>query len=117
MTKQAENQAAATQAVQEGMLAKVQSMKNKRGRGPVEAKAPEFPAQRADRSVDGVKVPQRFDPQSTRFVLNQTAGKLPLKDLFSFIRDQREAAERRRRKAEAGRQAGGDAEESGAEVP
>jgi hypothetical protein len=44
-------------------------------------------------------------------VLNQTAGKLPLKDLFSFIKDQREAAERRRKKAEQSKNADGDEEE------
>merc|ERR1719181_1368912 len=49
--------------------------------------------------VDGIQVPARQDHSATNFILNQTPGKLPLKDLFTFIRTQREAAELRRKKA------------------
>lgn len=97
---QAELRAAAAQSsMQDVIMPKAGSMKTKRA--PLELKPPAFVLDGADRIVDGVKVPPRFDQQATNFVLNQSAGKLPLKDLASFIREQREAADRRRRKAEA----------------
>mmetsp|Transcript_169876 Transcript_169876/g.539604 ORF Transcript_169876/g.539604 Transcript_169876/m.539604 type:complete len:863 (+) Transcript_169876:176-2764(+) len=91
---------------------KVASLGSKRGRGQIEHKPPSFPTEATERSVDGVKVSTtRFDPQATSFVLNQTAGKLPLKDLFSFIREQREGLQTLQKeqaaKAAAGEGAGG----------
>merc|ERR1719399_2306578 len=74
-------------------------LKGKNTRGAIQVRPPQF-AVETERVVEGVKIPERTDQQATNFVLNQTAGKLPLKDLFSFIKEQREAAERRRKKAE-----------------
>merc|ERR1740138_543194 len=93
------------------MVAAAVRLKDKKGRGPLDTKAPVFPAEIGDRSIDGVKVPQtKLGTQNTNFVLNQTAGKLPLKDLSSFIKEQRDAAETRRRKA-TGESAESDTEE------
>ena len=52
-------------------------------------------------------MPLRNDHSATNFILSQTPGKLPLKDLFAFIKEQREAAEARRKKARAGCSASG----------
>lgn len=79
---------------------KVETLKSTRDRNAIEVKLPRH-AVESERIVDGVKMKPPFSQQSTNFVLNQTAGKLPLKDLSSFIREQRDAAERRRRRAEA----------------
>jgi len=98
---QAELVASAKQGLQETMTNKVKSLKNKRGRGPLQALPAQFAQDVTEKIIDGVKVPVDFHQQSTNFVLNQTAGKMPLKDLFGFIMKQREAAERRRRRAEA----------------
>jgi len=107
-----EIQAAETQTMRDAMTAKINSLKAKKGRRPVEVKPPSFVTEDIDRLIDGVKVPQRFDHQTTNFVLSQTAGKLPLKDLSSFIKEQRDTAERRRKKAEASNQDGDDVHEA-----
>lgn len=95
--------AAAEKALHDEMVSKVQTLKSKRNRKEIQVKHPAISMEPPEKMVDGVKVLTRVDQQATNFVLNQTAGKLPLKDLFTFIRDQREAAEKRRRKAEASR--------------
>lgn len=88
---QAELEVEEARGRQENMSATVEKLKKKKSRGPLEVKPPTFAVQVAERTIEGVKVPTtRFDQQATNFVLNQTAGKLPLKDLFSFIREQRE---------------------------
>mmetsp|Transcript_50838 Transcript_50838/g.94107 ORF Transcript_50838/g.94107 Transcript_50838/m.94107 type:complete len:874 (+) Transcript_50838:125-2746(+) len=92
--------AAAQSSMNDSLMTKASTLKTKKG-GPMEFKPPLFVVDGADRVIDGVKVPPRFDQQATNFMISQTAGKLPLKDLASFIREQREAADRRRRKAEA----------------
>merc|ERR1719356_1442248 len=62
--------------------------------------------------MDGVKVPVAPMTQSNaNYVLNQVAGKLPMKDLPAFIKGQREAAEARRRRAEERLAAGKDVEQ------
>jgi hypothetical protein len=94
------------QALQESMTTKVGSLHGKRTRGPLELKPPKFVHDPSEKMVDGLKVPTRFNTQATSFVLNQTAGKVPLKDLYSFICKQRESAERRRLQAEAAHAAG-----------
>mmetsp|Transcript_116740 Transcript_116740/g.330240 ORF Transcript_116740/g.330240 Transcript_116740/m.330240 type:complete len:846 (+) Transcript_116740:3-2540(+) len=81
--------ATAKHQVQETMAAKVRSLKNKRGRGPVEASPPHFPVDVADRMVDGVKVPTRFDQQSTNFVLGQTPGKLEMRTKIKMLTAER----------------------------
>ncbi|CAE7462637.1 PCDP1 [Symbiodinium natans] len=59
---------------------------------------PTFKREELERNISGVKVPTtRTDQQATNYILNQTAGKLPLKDLVAFIREQRQAADQRRR--------------------
>eukprot|EP00449_Zooxanthella_nutricula_P039625 CAMPEP_0198597400 /NCGR_PEP_ID=MMETSP1462-20131121/144375_1 /TAXON_ID=1333877 /ORGANISM="Brandtodinium nutriculum, Strain RCC3387" /LENGTH=500 /DNA_ID=CAMNT_0044329061 /DNA_START=36 /DNA_END=1534 /DNA_ORIENTATION=+ len=88
---QAELDVEAAHARQERMAATVEKLKKKKGRGPVQVRPPTFALEVSEHTVDGVKVPaSRCDQQATNFVLNQTAGKLPLKDLFTFIREQRE---------------------------
>jgi len=84
---------------QEELRNSVKKLQNKRNRQKIDVRPPTFPTE-AERIVQDVKIPTSQNQTSTNFVLNQTAGKLPLKDLFSFIKDQREAAERRKRKAE-----------------
>jgi len=110
-TAGAELEAETAQQIQDSMTSAAARLKEKQGRGPLEVKAPVFPEPPGDRLIEGVKVPTtKLSTQNTNFVLNQTAGKLPLKDLFSFIKEQREAAESRRRKAETGREQGGSVE-------
>merc|ERR1719281_1832524 len=57
-----------------------------------------------DHTSGKVKVPPRTDQEATNFVLNQTVGKRPLKDMISFINEQRQNLENRRRKAEAAKE-------------
>jgi len=95
---------------QEELRSSVKKLQNKRNRQKIDAVPPKFPTE-PERVVEDVKIPTARNQTATNFVLNQTAGKLPLKDLFSFIKDQREAAERRRRKAEQSKNADGDEEE------
>eukprot|EP00929_Paragymnodinium_shiwhaense_P009241 TRINITY_DN113334_c0_g1_i1.p1 TRINITY_DN113334_c0_g1~~TRINITY_DN113334_c0_g1_i1.p1 ORF type:complete len:865 (+),score=215.13 TRINITY_DN113334_c0_g1_i1:200-2794(+) len=93
--------ATSREQLQEDMADKVHYLAGKRGRGPVSAKAPHFEFDVAEKTVEGVKVPTDFHQQSTNYVINQTAGKLPLKDLTAFIYKQRDKAAKQRRKAEA----------------
>lgn len=93
----------------------------KRRKDPTKVmKPPTYRFELEQRTIDGVKVPVAPMSQSnTNFVLNQTAGKLPMRDLPDFIKSQREAAEARRRKAEerlaSGKDADGGSEEDGDE--
>jgi hypothetical protein len=90
----------------ENMHGTVSKLMEKKGRGPLEVRRPVYPVVVTEKTVDGVKIPTAaLNSHGTKYILNQTAGKLPLKDLVGFIKDQREAAEKRRRKAEAGRAA------------
>jgi len=94
----AEMAVTATQKKQDKIAAKVSKLQEKQGRGPLQATHPVFKEDELERVVNGVKVPTtRTDQHATNFVLNQTAGKLPLKDLFAFIKEQREAADNRRK--------------------
>lgn len=94
-----EEEAAAATLLQETMAKRVQALKQKKARVSIEAKPPAIGADDADHMVDGVKVPTRFNHSSINFVLNQTAGKLPLKDRLSFIKEQGRAEETRKSKA------------------
>lgn len=88
---QAELEVQAAEDRQERRAATVEKLKRRKSRGPLEVRPPQIASEAMERTIEGVKVPTtRSDTQATTFVLNQTAGKLPLKDLFSFIRDQRE---------------------------
>eukprot|EP00928_Gymnodinium_smaydae_P037555 TRINITY_DN2604_c0_g4_i1.p1 TRINITY_DN2604_c0_g4~~TRINITY_DN2604_c0_g4_i1.p1 ORF type:complete len:917 (+),score=244.77 TRINITY_DN2604_c0_g4_i1:165-2915(+) len=98
---QADLVAATKQQLQDSMTDKVKTLRAKRVRGSIEAVPARYVYDHPERMVDGVKVPTTVNQQATNFVLNQTAGKLPLKDLSAFIGRQREAAERRRQRAEA----------------
>jgi hypothetical protein len=97
------------QAVQENMLAKMATLKAKRpGRKPLDVKMPIHVADQGDRYMDhiggSVKIPPTLDQPATNFVLNQTAGKRPLKDLMVFINEQRQSMEKRKQKAAASAQ-------------
>jgi len=87
--------------MEQGITGRLKNLKDKRERGPVQVSVPHFDFDLPERIVDGIKVPTRLNSQATNFVLNQTAGKLPLKDLVSFINEQRSAVEDRRLAAEA----------------
>ncbi|CAK0906205.1 unnamed protein product [Prorocentrum cordatum] len=82
-------------------------------------KPPTYRFEVAERDINGVKVPVAPMTQAnTNFVLSQTVGKIPMKDLPLFIKSQREAVESRQRRAEerhaAGKE-GDDASEDGEE--
>mmetsp|Transcript_88614 Transcript_88614/g.228542 ORF Transcript_88614/g.228542 Transcript_88614/m.228542 type:complete len:864 (-) Transcript_88614:82-2673(-) len=110
---QSERDVAASMQTRENMIAMVGRLQDKKVRAPLEVRPPVQKVEVLERVVDGVKIPTAgIDTHSTRFVLNQTAGKLPLKDLVSFIKKQREAAETRRRRAEAGRKQGSTDDEA-----
>mmetsp|Transcript_38006 Transcript_38006/g.88821 ORF Transcript_38006/g.88821 Transcript_38006/m.88821 type:complete len:894 (+) Transcript_38006:134-2815(+) len=98
-SKQSELEAEEIRKKQDETVAKVLELKEKRGRQKLDAKPPVFAVQATHKTIDGVKVPLQIDQVATNFVLNQSPGKLPLKDLASFIRDQRAAAESRRMRA------------------
>jgi len=88
------------QRLQDAKTQRSRKVEERKSKGPIEVKRPAFPVEDQERTIDGVKVPtSRIDKHATNFVLNQTAGKLPLKDLVSFIKDQREAAQDRMRRA------------------
>mmetsp|Transcript_72733 Transcript_72733/g.113810 ORF Transcript_72733/g.113810 Transcript_72733/m.113810 type:complete len:859 (-) Transcript_72733:74-2650(-) len=100
---------AARQQIQDEMLAKMTTLKAKRpGRKPLDTKMPIHVSDQADRYMDHiggtVKIPSTLDQTATNFVLNQTAGKRPLKDLMSFINEQRQSMEKRKQKAAASAQ-------------
>merc|ERR1719410_1073184 len=79
------------------------SMRNAKDREVTGVKMPSFVADAAERMIDGVLVPvASADQRATNFVLNQTAGKRPFKDLVPFIRESREAAEHQKRLAATG---------------
>lgn len=83
---------------QDKIASTVRKLQARSNRKPLEVIQPTFKQDELERTINGVKVPTtRIDQQATNFVLNQTAGKLPLKDLFNFIREQREAADNRQR--------------------
>eukprot|EP00933_Yihiella_yeosuensis_P028127 TRINITY_DN21929_c0_g1_i1.p1 TRINITY_DN21929_c0_g1~~TRINITY_DN21929_c0_g1_i1.p1 ORF type:complete len:866 (-),score=170.53 TRINITY_DN21929_c0_g1_i1:27-2624(-) len=94
---------------QEKISAKIRNLQGKSERGPLDVRHPTHKTQELERTVNGVKVPTtRQDPTATNFILNQTAGKLPLKDLFNFIKEQREAADNRQKWA--AKEGGGDSD-------
>jgi len=93
---------AATASVQDGekLATRMSTMRNIKEREAVGVRMPAFAAEAADRTVDGVLVPVACtDQRATNFVMNQTAGKRPLKDLVPFIRESRKAAEDQKRLA------------------
>lgn len=99
---EAERTCMAARRNQEEVSTMVQTLKEKKSRKALKAlevMRPTFPQEETERSLQGLKVPKVMDQHATNFVLNQTAGKLPLKDLYAFIKEQREAAENRRRRA------------------
>merc|ERR1719265_1627382 len=97
-----------TATIQDEMLARLGTLKGKSGRKPLENILPTLVAEEGDREMDHthgkVKVPPRTDQEATNFILNQTAGKRPLKDMISFINEQRQNLENRRLKAEAAKE-------------
>jgi len=99
---------AETSAIQDDMMSRMGTLKTKRNRNPLENKLPVHVQEEGDREMDHgpgkVKVPPRTDQEATNFVLNQTVGKRPLKDMISFINEQRQNLENRRRKAEAAKE-------------
>lgn len=93
----AEKAVVAAKRNQDDMAAAAKRLKEKKSRKPLEAIRPTFAQEETERYIQGIKVPVRMNQQATNFILNQTAGKLPLKDLFAFIKEQREAADSRHR--------------------
>lgn len=114
IVKMSQSELDATQAHgrQDKMMATTNKLKERRNRGALESKPPVHAVESADRSVGGVKVPTgHCGPQAAGYVLSQTAGKLPLKDLNSFIREQRDGLqtlqqEQARKRQEGGHSAG-----------
>lgn len=100
-----ENTFTATSNEQNEMLSRMGTLKTKSGRLPLENRMPVHVAEEGDREMEllggKVKVPPRTDQEATNFILNQTVGKRPLKDMISFIGEQRQNLENRRKKAEA----------------
>mmetsp|Transcript_48024 Transcript_48024/g.88421 ORF Transcript_48024/g.88421 Transcript_48024/m.88421 type:complete len:895 (+) Transcript_48024:134-2818(+) len=101
-SKQSELEAQEAKKKHDATVAKVMELKEKRTRPKLESKPPLFAVEASHKTIDGVKVPLRMDQAATNFVLNQAPGKLPLKELASFIREQRAAAETRKLKATMG---------------
>jgi len=97
-----------TSFLQDDMLSRMGTLKSKSGRPPLENKAPVFVSAEGDREMHytggKVKVPPHVNQEATNFVLNQVPGKRPLKDMISFIAEQRQNLENRRRKAEAAKE-------------
>jgi hypothetical protein len=97
-----------TQQIQDEMLSRMNTLKAKRHRKPLDNKLPTLAAAEGDREMEHasgkVKVPPNIDKAATDFILNQTVGKRPLKDMISFINEQRQNLENRRRKAEAAKE-------------
>jgi len=103
-----QNTLADTSRIQGDMQSRMNTLKSKSGRRPLENKLPVFVPEEGDREMDHgagkVKVPPRTGQEATNFIINQTVGKRPLKDMISFIGEQRENLENRRRKAEAAKE-------------
>lgn len=100
----AERSVVAAQKKQEEKAATLSKLKGRK-KGPLQVIHPTFKVDELERTINGIKVPTtRADQHSTNFILNQTAGKLPLKDLAAFIREQREAADCRRQQISDGGQ-------------
>ncbi|CAJ1449433.1 unnamed protein product [Effrenium voratum] len=98
----AEQHAIAQQKQQEKFAATADKVKLAKSKGPMQLRLPKFKSEELERTMSGIKVPTtRMDQQATNFVLTQTAGKLPLKDLVTFIREQREVADQRRQRVNA----------------
>jgi len=97
-----------TEAIQDDMLSRLGTLRTKKGRKTLENVLPTFVLDEEDREMDHVggkvKVPPRTDQEATNFILNQTPGKRPLKDMISFIGEQRQNLETRRLKAEAAKE-------------
>lgn len=113
---QSEQEQAKAQSRKEKMTATASKLKEKKSRPAFEVKHPVHATAPAEKYVDGVKVPTGHGgTQATSFVLSQTAGKMPLKDLNSFIKVQREGLktlqqEQARKRKEGG--SGGGLEEA-----
>eukprot|EP00927_Polykrikos_kofoidii_P038239 TRINITY_DN32553_c0_g1_i1.p1 TRINITY_DN32553_c0_g1~~TRINITY_DN32553_c0_g1_i1.p1 ORF type:complete len:867 (-),score=193.80 TRINITY_DN32553_c0_g1_i1:38-2557(-) len=73
--------------LQEEMTAKTRSLKSKRSRAALEVKPPQFAVELAERTLDGVTVPTRFDHQSTAFVLSQKPGIQQMKSSRSQLKE------------------------------
>mmetsp|Transcript_10944 Transcript_10944/g.26319 ORF Transcript_10944/g.26319 Transcript_10944/m.26319 type:complete len:845 (+) Transcript_10944:95-2629(+) len=92
-----ELEAAETKKKQEAFAETTRKLQG-RSKAPLQVVLPTFKKEELERNINGVKVPTtRTDQQATNYILNQTAGKLPLKDLVAFIREQRQVADQRRR--------------------
>jgi len=92
-----ELEAAEATKKQEALAESINKLQGKK-KNPMRVVLPTFKREELERTISGVKVPTtRTDQQATNYILNQTAGKLPLKDLVAFIREQRQAADQRRR--------------------
>lgn len=91
---------AAAQKKQEKLASSLEKLKANKKKGPLQVIHPTFKVDELERTINGIKVPTtRADQHSTNYILNQTPGKLPLKERVAYIREQREAAEARRRQA------------------
>lgn len=77
------------------------------------AKPPTFRFEMEERNMGGVKVPVAPMTQTNaNFVLGQTVGKIPMKDLPLFIKGQREMVESRQRRAEERHAAGKEGDDA-----
>jgi len=108
---QLSNTMAETQQIQDDMLSRMGTLKTKRNRKPLENKMPTFVPEEEDRQMEHgggkIKIPPDVTTkgqEATNFILNQTVGKRPLKDMISFINEQRQSLENRRKKAEAAKE-------------
>lgn len=96
-----EKAVAAAQRAQEQLSARVEGLKEKKSRA-IQFKPPIIAEDVGEQVIDGVKVPFGLNHSTTNFVLNQRAGKLPLKDLSAFIREQAVVDDGRKAQDEAG---------------
>lgn len=97
-----------TQGIQDDMLSRLGTLRTKKARKTLSNVLPSYVPDEGDREIEHiggkVKVPPRTDQEATNFILNQTPGKRPLKDMISFINEQRENLETRRLKAKAAKE-------------
>ena len=65
---------------------------DRRDKEPVEIKIYEPPVPEKYTTVDEIQFPleKNYGLQHTNFVMNQTKGKMPMKDLAGFMKAQRE---------------------------